>query len=214
MAFIHSSGLHHTFQWSSLRIISGIEWSSPGSYFDGSFLVGDITFHSVFWTRNVQCVEQHARQISLTYTPYLPVNAGDSVPKRCASVILNEGHCSGLHQSTRCEYHCYWCPGDARSQLISSDGPVSPAICHSQHLQDFIFKFLTSFVCKYIFVCRQRSYCSVIWSMVHHSHNWPNSQIPLCTVSHNASFRTEMCTFLSRMVRCGIWDRCIVGFVN
>ena len=41
---MHSSGLHHTFQWSSSCIISGIEWSSSGPYFDGSFVVGDITF--------------------------------------------------------------------------------------------------------------------------------------------------------------------------
>ena len=80
----------------------GIEWSSSGPYFDGSFLVVDITFCSVIWTRNVQCVEQHTRQISLAYTPYLPVNGGDSVSKRCASAMLDEGHCSGLHQSTRC----------------------------------------------------------------------------------------------------------------
>ena len=33
------------------------------------------------------------------------------------------------------------------------------------------------------------------------SYNWPNSQIPECTcsISHNAPFRTEMCTFLHRM---------------
>ena len=48
------------------------------------------------------CRTTHTHQISLTYTPYLPVNRCDSVPKRCASAILNEGHCSGLHQSTRC----------------------------------------------------------------------------------------------------------------
>ena len=48
------------------------------------------------------------------------------------------------------------------------------------------------------------------------AHNWPISQIPQCTcsISHNTPFRTEMCTFLFWMVHCGIWDRCIVGFVN
>ena len=46
--------------------------------------------------------------------------------------------------------------------------------------------------------------------------NWPNSQIPQCTspISHNAPFRTEMCTFLFWLVHCGIWTRCIVGFVR
>ena len=46
--------------------------------------------------------------------------------------------------------------------------------------------------------------------------NWPNSQIPqcTCTTSHNASFRTEMCAFLFYMMHCGIWYRCIMGFVN
>ena len=35
-----------------------------------------------------------------------------------------------------------------------------------------------------------------------------------CLISHNSPFRTEMCTFLFWMVNCGIWDWCIVGFVN
>ena len=45
---------------------------------------------------------------------------------------------------------------------------------------------------------------------------WPNSQIPECTcsISHNAPFRTEMCTFLFWMEHCGIWNRCILGFVK
>ena len=44
----------------------------------------------------------------------------------------------------------------------------------------------------------------------------PLSQIPQRTspISHNAPFRTEMCTFLFWMVHCGIWERCIVGFVQ
>ena len=46
--------------------------------------------------------------------------------------------------------------------------------------------------------------------------NRPISQIPECTccISHNASFRTEMHTFLFWMERCGIWNRCILRFVN
>ena len=45
-------------------------------------------------------------------------------------------------------------------------------------------------------------------------HNWPNSQIPQCTcsISHKATFRTEMCTFLFWMLHCGIWNRCHVGY--
>ena len=48
------------------------------------------------------------------------------------------------------------------------------------------------------------------------SSDQPNSQIPECTcsISHNAPFRTEMCTFLFWMERCGIWNRCILGFVK
>ena len=44
--------------------------------------------------------------------------------------------------------------------------------------------------------------------------NWPNSQIPECTcsISQNAPFRTEMCTFLFWMEHSGIWNRCILGF--
>ena len=46
--------------------------------------------------------------------------------------------------------------------------------------------------------------------------NWPNSQIPECTcsISHNATFSTEMCTFVFWMLHCGIWNRCILGFVR
>ena len=45
---------------------------------------------------------------------------------------------------------------------------------------------------------------------------WPNSQIPQCTcsISHNATFRTEMCTFLFWMMHWGIWNNCIVGIVR
>ena len=46
--------------------------------------------------------------------------------------------------------------------------------------------------------------------------NRPISQIPpsICFISHNAPFRTEICTFLFWMVHCGIWNRSIVGFFN
>ena len=46
--------------------------------------------------------------------------------------------------------------------------------------------------------------------------NWLNSQIPeyTCSISHNVPFRTEMCTFLFWMEHCGIWNRCILGFVK
>ena len=72
----------------------GIECSSPGQYFDGSFLVEDIMFRSVLWTHNVQCVDQHARQISLTYTSYLPVNGGDHCGDHCASIQRPRQHLS------------------------------------------------------------------------------------------------------------------------
>ena len=58
----------------------------------------------------------------------------------------------------------------------------------------------------------------LVWSEVEFpsSLNRPISQIPecACPISHNAPLRTEMCTFLFWMVHCGIWDRCIVGFVD
>ena len=46
--------------------------------------------------------------------------------------------------------------------------------------------------------------------------NWPISQILECTcsISQNAPFRTEMCTFLFWMTHSGIWNRCILGFVR
>ena len=44
----------------------------------------------------------------------------------------------------------------------------------------------------------------------------PTPQSPQGTgpISHNTPFKTEMCTFLSLRVYCGIWDRCVVGFVR
>ena len=56
----------------------------------------------------------------------------------------------------------------------------------------------------------------------------PNSQISecICSISHNAPFRTEMCIshnapfrtemyiFMFLMKHCGIWQRCILGFVK
>ena len=50
-----------------------MERSSPGPYFDGSFLVEDIMFHSVLCTHNVQYAERYARQTSLKYVSRLPV---------------------------------------------------------------------------------------------------------------------------------------------
>ena len=46
------------------------------------------------------------------------------------------------------------------------------------------------------------------------SHNGPISQIAecVCSIPHNAPFRTEMCTFMFWMEQCGIWKRCILGF--
>ena len=76
-----------------------MEWSSPGPYFDGSFFVEDIMFHSVLCTHNVQYAERYVRQISLKNMPRLPINGGNSVHKWCAPAILDEGHCSD-HQST------------------------------------------------------------------------------------------------------------------
>ena len=48
-----------------------------------------------------------------------------------------------------------------------------------------------------------------------HTANRSIPQIPECTcsISHNAPFRTEMCTFLFWMEHCGIWNKCILGFL-
>ena len=48
------------------------------------------------------------------------------------------------------------------------------------------------------------------------NNNGQTSQISECTrsISHNAPLKTEMCTFLVWMEHCGIWNRCILGFVN
>ena len=47
-----------------------------------------------------------------------------------------------------------------------------------------------------------------------HCGNWPNSEISEYTISHNAPFRTEMCTFLFWTEHWGIWNRRIIGFVK
>ena len=86
--------------------------------------------------------------------------------------------------------------------------------------------------CKHMFMVmmtgdydhRESSLCDsrgVFWlTSIIHCHygisNWSHSQIPWCTCSipHNAPFRAEMCTFLFWMEHCGIWNRCILGFVK
>ena len=62
-------------------------------------------------------------------------------------------------------------------------------------------------------------YTVIMWSLTNRTvttTNWAISQIPQCTcsISHNAPFRTEMCTSLFWMVHCGIWNKCTVGFVR
>ena len=63
---------------------------------------------------------------------------------------------------------------------------------------------------------------SVIYDMLllsHLVHNRPISQIPQCIrkISHNATFcnrNVHTCThFCYQMLHCGIWHRCILGFV-
>ena len=56
----------------------------------------------------------------------------------------------------------------------------------------------------------------MIWVYDKQVFNWANLQIPECTcsISHNVPFRTEMYTFLFWMEHCGIWNRCILGFVK
>ena len=62
---------------------------------------------------------------------------------------------------------------------------------------------------KTLFVHELQPHYTNVW-------NWPHSQTPECTcsISHNATSRTEMCTFLFWMLHCGIWNRCILGFVK
>ena len=56
----------------------------------------------------------------------------------------------------------------------------------------------------------------LMWWHQQYGYNWSNSPIPECTcsISHNAPFRTEMCTFLFWMEHCMIWNKCILGFVH
>ena len=65
-------------------------------------------------------------------------------------------------------------------------------------------------------VCYSRLYFLSWHVFVDSFCNRPISQIPqcICSISHNAPFRTEMYPFLFWMVNCGIWNWCVVGFVN
>ena len=49
-----------------------------------------------------------------------------------------------------------------------------------------------------------------MWVVIDLIHKSQNPTV----ISHNAPFRTEMCTFLFWMEHCGIWSRCILGFVK
>ena len=64
---------------------------------------------------------------------------------------------------------------------------------------------------------------SVTWGEWIHpttSSNWPISQIPQCIrqISHNATFcnrNVHTCAhFCYKMLHCGMWHRCILGFVR
>ena len=89
--------------------------------------------------------------------------------------------------------------GEFPTQMASNAKNVF--IWWSHHEKSEIYHFWTS---------AQRSSLTSDLTFRPNSH----SQIPQCTcpISHNALFRTEMCTFLFRMVHWGISDRYIVGF--
>ena len=53
------------------------------------------------------CWMTHMPNITLIHL-ILTINGGDSIPKWCASAILDEGHCSGPHQSTQCANTMSW----------------------------------------------------------------------------------------------------------
>ena len=82
----------------------------------------------------------------------------------------------------------------------------------------YILKYLISFCCLHQFLwseCPQPSSLmqNYFETCIKQPLNWPNLQIPECTcsISQNAPFRTEMCTFLFWMEHCGFgtgefWD--------
>ena len=86
-----------------------------------------------------------------------------------------------------------------------------------------------SIVCSTVCPCaeqrKHQSSASLVF--VRGTHRWPvdsphkgqvtRKMFPfdgVIMISHNTPFRAEMCTFLFWMVCCGIWGRCIVGFVR
>ena len=106
------------------------------------------------------------------------------------------------------------------NQLISRKYP---------RLIDVIFQYrVRALLTKEPTVCNEKCYIVLLWfgTSVFYPYpsgllhwlwdNRPISKIPECTcsISHNTPFRTEMCTFLFWMEHCGIWNRCILGFMN
>ena len=110
---------------------------------------------------------------------------------------------------------------------------------HHDIWNDCQFDCLFNSLCSGIWPTEYQSKAMCYWPFVSWIHQWPldfpqkgslcgllglfvqdfnlrNSQIPQFThpISHNAPFRTKMCAFLLWIVHCGIWDRCIVGFVS
>ena len=80
-------------------------------------------------------------------------------------------------------------------------------ICSDTNCINVINPFSTTWYLQCIGLCK------IQWQSDGQEWNLPNSQIPECTcaISHNAPFRTEMCTFLFWMEHCGIWNSCILG---
>ena len=113
-------------------------------------------------------------------------NAGNVFPRRWLQRKLLVSD-PGMHDGT-CVTHVPWCMLGSLASCGGENVPGIPGACTSN------FPYLARGPCT------QRSI----------------SEIPQCTwpISHNASFRTEMCTFLFWMVLSGIWDRYSVEFVN
>ena len=108
-----------------------------------------------------------------------------------------------------------------------SDGQFGFLVCwmllQREYIGQVILFLLRSILrrCFFFNLFRGKELKLIHWMMldmcgVLYSWNRPISQIPqtTCSLSHNASFRPAMCTFLFRIVHCKIWNRSIVGFVK
>ena len=97
-------------------------------------------------------------------------------------------------------YHSLYCYGTPCCLVHSNFGPKGP----------YYMPLFTEYT---IYACGTRRFILHIFGLMN-NHHWYRKHCGICSISHNAPSRTEMCIFLFWMGYCGIWNRCTTGFVK